>query len=132
MCRINGKSLPMFGAMLAIGFVLPAQADNAEPSAGEEQSGALQSRGPLIRWHPASGQMLQPNSEQTAALVAAFRQQMEVRFGDDKGVLAPNANVVPEQLENGMLRVRLPAQLLNFAIVRKPAQGQALDVLPEK
>ena len=143
MCRRNGRNLPILDVLLAvsIAFVLmvSAQADDAESLRGEGQNGEpdIPSQGPLVRWHPASGQMLQPNSEQTAALVEAFRQQMEARFRDGKGVLAPSASVAseqlePERLENGMLRMRLPAHLINFTIVGKSTQGQAIDVLPEK
>lgn len=127
MCHRNDRNLSMLGAVLAvsIGCVLAG-------SVQAEDESDIQSRGPLIRWQESSGEMLQPSAEQTAVLVEAFRQQMKARFGDGQGVLAASANMAPEQLENGMVRMRLPVELLNFAIVGKPAQEQALDVLPEK
>ncbi len=93
----------------------------ATPATAADQTQATPSNGVVIRWNLANQQFEAPSAEQSARLYAELQRRLAGDVSAKAGFASGPMSV--ETLPNGMVRARLPFDLLNLSIVRVGTDG---------
>jgi len=90
-----------------------------------DEAPAVATNGVVIHWNNASQQFEAPSAEQAARLFAELQRRLSGEVATRAGLASGPASV--EKMPNGMLRARLPFNLLNLSIVHVGADGSMAE-----
>ena len=109
-------------AALAVACLGILAALGASPAAAAtDEAPAVATNGVVIHWNADSRRFEAPSAEQAARLWAELQRRLSGEVATKAGLASGPTSV--ERLPNGMIRARLPFNLLNLSIIRVGTDG---------